>query len=461
MNPRIILIDDDSSLNQILSAHLKEGGYDVFSFLDPYEGVKWMEESGFHLVITDMKMEPLDGLAVLERAKQIKPDVPVIMITGHATVRNAVDSMKMGAYDYITKPFSRDEFLHIVNNAIDHYRLKEENRQLKRDLSGRFDFSTIIGKSSAMAGVFDLMEKALDYDVTVLITGESGTGKELVARAIHYNGPRGEKPFVVVNCASIPDTLIESELFGHVKGAFTGAVRGRAGKFEAADGGSIFLDEIGDLKLDLQAKLLRVLQEGEFERVGEGIPVKVDVRVIAATNRDLEEMERRGAFREDLYYRVSVFPIDLPPLRERREDIPLLAEHFTQKYAAGGSVPQIGQEVSRALYNYDWPGNVRELENVIERALVLSRGEEIKPEHLPRKLLGSKPAGSVRLSIPDDGIKLDELERELIIQALDKAKGNRSRAARFLGISRPTLIYRMEKHGLSLESGKTETGHEN
>jgi two-component system NtrC family response regulator len=444
----IILIDDDRNLNEILSAHLREGGYEVFSFVDPGEGVEYLREGGYHLVITDMKMKPIDGLKVLKEAKHINSDVPVIMITGHATVKDAVQSMKLGAYDYITKPFSRDEFLHVVANAIDHYVLREENRRLRKDLSDRFDFKSIIGSSSAMAAVFDLMEKALDYDVTVLITGESGTGKELVARAIHYNGARNSKPFVVVNCASIPDNLIESELFGHVKGAFTGALRDRSGKFEDADGGSIFLDEIGDLKLDLQSKLLRVLQEGEFERVGEGRPMKVDVRVIAATNKDLEEMEKQGTFREDLYYRVSVFPIRIPPLRERKEDIQLLAEHFTGRYGGEGSSFTLSREVVEALQRYDWPGNVRELENVIERALVLSKGGEISLEHLPGKFLESKPPDLNLIEIPDGGIELEELEKKLILQALEKANGNRARAARYLGISRPTLIYRIEKYSL-------------
>jgi two-component system NtrC family response regulator len=456
MTPRVLLIDDDRNLNEILSAHLRGAGYLVSSFVNPEEGIAHLKEGGHDLVITDMKMEPFDGLAVLEETKRADAEVPVIMITAHATVENAVQSMKRGAYDYITKPFSRDEFLHIVANAIDHHRLVEENKNLRRDLSGRYNFSSIIGRSSAMTEVFDLMEKALDNDVTVLITGESGTGKELVSKAIHYSGMRKEKPFVVVNCASIPDTLIESELFGHVRGAFTGALRDRRGKFENADGGTIFLDEIGDLKLELQSKLLRVLQEGEVERVGEGKPHTVNVRVIAATHMDLEALVEKGLFREDLYYRVSVFPIRLPPLRERREDIPLLTEHFLKKH--GASLPTAGMtaESLDLLVQYDWPGNVRELANVIERAVVLSRGGEIIPPHLPPKLLTVKRPESPLLDLPEEGIRLEELEKSLIEQALAKAKGNRARAARLLGISRPTLIYRIEKYGLGGEEKEEE-----
>jgi DNA-binding NtrC family response regulator len=456
MTSRVILIDDDRSLNEILSTHLKHAGYLVTSFVDPEAGIARLREGDYELVITDMKMEPCDGLAVLEEAKRVDPDIPVIMITAHATVESAVQSMKLGAYDYITKPFSREEFLHTVANAVDYRRLKEENRNLRRDLRDRYDFSSIIGRSSAVTEVFDLMEKALDNDVTVLITGESGTGKELVAKAIHYNGTRREKPFVVVNCASIPDALIESELFGHVRGAFTGALRDRRGKFESADGGTIFLDEIGDLKLELQSKLLRVLQEGEVERVGEGKPHRVDVRVIAATHKDLEGLVEKGLFREDLYYRVSVFPVHLPLLRERREDIPLLSEHFLKKHSPSLRSAEMTGECLELLMRYDWPGNVRELENVIERAVVLSRGEPITPSHLPPKLLASKPPESPLVELPEEGIRLEELERSLIEKALEKAAGNRARAARLLGISRPTLIYRIEKYGMGGEERENE-----
>jgi two-component system NtrC family response regulator len=449
LKPVVILIDDDESLNEILTAHLREGGYDVLSFTNPSEGVKALTHPEVHVVVTDMKMKPIDGIAVLRESRSLRSEVPVILITGHATVSNAVQSMKLGAYDYITKPFSREEFLHVVGKAIEHYRLRIENRQLKQELSGRYDFRSIVGSSSAMADIFGLLEKVLDSDVAVLILGESGTGKELVARALHYNGPRGERPFVVVNCASIPDNLIESELFGHVKGAFTGALKDRKGKFQLADGGTIFLDEIGDLKPDLQTRLLRVLQEGEFERVGEGNPKKVDVRVITATNRDLETMIEEGTFREDLYYRVSVFPVHIPALRERKEDIALLSKHFLEKYTSVDPLPVISDEAADALYRYHWPGNVRELENTIERALVLSREGDITPESLPEKILQHKFGQQRPLKIPDEGIDLEELEKDLILQALNRSGGNRSKAARYLGISRPTLIYRLEKYGLT------------
>ncbi len=454
MKPTVILIDDDPNLNRILSAHLEQGGFRVKAFVDPEEGIGELDSGDHRLVVTDMKMKPVDGLEVLRRSKKLDPDIPVIMITGHATVKNAVESMKEGAYDYIMKPFSREEFLHIVKNAVDHYRLKEENRRLRKDLSGRYDFSSIIGGSPAMSRVFELMEKALDNDVTVLITGESGTGKELVARAIHYNGPRAGRPFVVVNCAAVPASLIESELFGHVKGAFTGAHRDRTGKFEAADGGTIFLDEIGDLETGLQAKLLRVLQEGELERVGEGTPRPVDVRVIAATNRDIEAMVREGTFREDLYYRISVFPIDVPPLRERTGDIPLLVGHFTDRFGASAGRPvSVHPDALRSLSGYEWPGNVRELQNVIERAVLLAGDGEILPGHLLESIARSEPAAGSRFTLPEDGVRLEELERDLIRQALERAGGNKSKAARLLGISRPTLLYRLEKHGLEETAG--------
>lgn len=443
---RILLVDDDDSLREILTAHLRKGGYDVTAEGDPVNALELLGRESFDLVVTDIKMEGLDGISLLRKSKELHPSLPVIMITGHGTIESAVESMKRGAFDYVTKPVGRDEFLHVVGNALRLRDLEEENVRLRNELRDRYEFGQIIGKSESMAGVFSLMAKVTESDTTVLIRGESGTGKELVARALHYNGPRAKGPFVVVNCASVPDNLMESELFGHVRGAFTGAHKDRDGKFRLADGGTLFLDEIGDLKTDLQAKLLRVLQEGEVERLGEGVPVPVDVRVIAATHRNLEEMIEEGKFREDLYYRISVYPIPLPPLRERRDDIPLLIDHFIEKHAKGRTA-RFRAEALDLLRRHPWPGNVRELENTVERALIIEKGSEIGPETLPPHIIG-EDGGWIMGEIPDEGIKLEELEEGLIRGALKKAGGNQTRAAEYLGISRPTLIYRMEKYGI-------------
>lgn len=443
---RILLVDDDDSLREILTHHLRKGGYEVIAEGDPLNAVELLARGNFDLVVTDIKMEGLDGIGLLRKSKELHPSLPVILITGHGTIESAVESMKLGAFDYVTKPVGREEFLHVVGNALRMRGLEEENDRLRNELREKYDFDRIIGRGKSMAEVFSLMEKVTGTDTTVLIRGESGTGKELVARALHYNGPRSSGPFVVVNCASVPDNLMESELFGHVRGAFTGAHKDRDGKFRLANGGTLFLDEIGDLKVDLQAKLLRALQEGEVERLGEGVPVPVDVRVITATHRDLEEMIRSGDFREDLYYRISVYPIPLPPLRDRREDIPLLVDHFIEKYAKERPVRFTAAALD-LLRGYPWPGNVRELENVVERTLIIEKGSEIGPGILPLHIVGEE-SGLITGEIPDDGINLEEVEAELIRRALKKADGNQTRAAEFLGISRPTLIYRMEKYGI-------------
>jgi len=443
---RILLVDDDDSLREILSAHLEKGGYDVIPKGDPREALDYIVNELYDILVSDIKMEGIDGIELLKASREAHPDIPVVMITGHGTIESAVESMKLGAFDYVTKPVGRDEFLHIVANALRLQELEAENIRLRGELKEKYRFGQIIGKGESMMRVFSLMEKVIEKDTTVLIRGESGTGKELVARALHYNGPRSRGPFVVVNCASVPDNLMESELFGHVRGAFTGAHKDRDGKFRLANGGSLFLDEIGDLKLDLQAKLLRVLQEGEVERLGEGTPRTVDVRVIAATHRNLEEMIEAGEFREDLYYRISVYPIQLPPLRDRSGDLPLLIHHFIEKHAGEGEA-RFSSEALQVLKAYPWPGNVRELENVVERALILQNRGEIGPEILPPRV-SQETGGAYPGNIPDDGLKLEELEVELIIKALEKAGGNQTRAAEYLGLSRPTLIYRMEKYGI-------------
>ncbi len=443
---KILLVDDDDSLREILSAHLEKGGYEVVAKGEPLGALELLKERSFDLLITDIKMEDLNGIELLKRAREIHPDLPVIMITGHGTIESAVESMKLGAFDYVTKPVGRDEFLHIIANALRMQELEAENIQLRSELKKKYGFGQIIGKGESMMQVFSLMEKVIETDTTVLIRGESGTGKELVARALHYNSPRAKGPFVVVNCASVPDNLMESELFGHVRGAFTGAHKDRNGKFQLANCGTLFLDEIGDLKLDLQAKLLRVLQEGEVEKLGEGIPRPVDTRVITATHRDLEEMMEKGEFRDDLYYRISVYPIQLPPLRERGDDLPLLVQHFIEKYAVEGGA-RFRSEAMEVLRHYSWPGNVRELENVVERALILKKSGELGLDILP-PTVKQETGGIFAGEIPDDGVNLDEIEVELIRKALKKAGGNQTKAARYLGLSRPTLIYRIEKYGI-------------
>ncbi len=443
---RILLVDDDDSLREILSAHLLKGGYDVVAMGRPLEALTALKAGTFDLLVSDIRMEELDGISLLKKARIAAPGLPVIMITGHGAIESAVEAMRQGAFDYVTKPVGREEFLHIVGNALRLRELESENVRLHDELKEKYRFGQVIGKGESMAGVFSLMKKVIDTDTSVLIRGESGTGKELVARALHYNGNRAKGPFIVVNCASVPDGLMESELFGHVKGAFTGAHRDRDGKFSLASGGTLFLDEIGDLKIDLQAKLLRVLQEGEVERLGEGVPRVVDVRVIAATHRNLEEMMQHGAFREDLFYRLSVYPIPLPPLRERRDDLPLLVGHFIEKHAAGrdaGFTP----DALAALKSYSWPGNVRELENVVERALILEKGPDLGTDTLPTSISG-EAGGFFPGEIPEEGVDLEEIEKELILKALEKASGNQTKAAGFLGLTRPTLIYRMEKYGI-------------
>jgi two-component system NtrC family response regulator len=374
--------------------------------------------------------------------------LPVILITAYGTIESAVLAMKQGAFDYITKPFNRDELRMTLDRALRMRRLEKENAVLRAEVTDRYCFESIIGSGGKLKEVLDLAGRVAASDATVLITGESGTGKELLAKGIHYNSKRADASFVAVNCAAIPENLIESELFGHMKGSFTGAVRDHEGKFEQADGGTLFLDEIGDLRIDLQAKILRALQERQVDRVGGTKPVTVDVRVIAATNRDIEKAVKDGLFREDLYYRLSVVTLNMPPLRERRDDIPVLVEHFLKKFNRDAGVTIEGEALS-AIKSYGWPGNVRELENVIERASVLKRGAVITPADLPDKLKKERTGiDSIILNLPDEGISLEDLEKSLILKALEKHNNNQTRAAEYLGITRPTLIYRLEKYGL-------------
>ena len=444
-NKTILIADDDESLRRIIEYNLSNKGYRIFLADDGEEALNIFKSEDVDIVITDIKMEKVDGLELLEEIKRLKSNALVIMITAHGSIETAVKAMKLGAYDYITKPFNRDELQIIIEKAQNLQSLMSENIRLRQELADRFSLGNIIGASSKMKRIYDMVARVAKSDSTVLLQGESGTGKELIARAIHFNSSRAKKPFITVNCSAIPENLMESELFGHVKGAFTGAVKDKVGKFEAAEGGTIFLDEIGDIRKDLQVKLLRVLQEKSIDKVGSTQDINVDVRVIAATNILLETAIEEGKFREDLFYRISVIPILLPPLRERKDDIPLLVQHFMAKH--GGKDCKMLSEVLDILNRYDWPGNVRELENIIERAIVLKKEDNvINPEDIPDHIKIKQLRSQMSLEIPDEGVKLEEVEKALIINALNKAGQNQTRAAELLNISRQTLIYRMQKY---------------
>ncbi len=446
----VLLIDDDDSLRRVIEFSLTEAGFHVRAAASGEEGLRLCGEGGCDAVISDITMPGMSGMDVLARVREQDAGVPVILITAYGTIESAVEAMKAGAFDYITKPVRRDELRMTLERALRMRRLERENVVLRAAVTDRYRFDSIIGSSAKLREVLDLAGRAAASDATVLIMGERGTGKELLAKGIHFNSARSRGPFVAVNCAAIPETLIESELFGHVRGAFTGAVKDKEGKFELADGGTILLDEIGDLRVDLQAKILRVLQERAVDRVGGARSVPLDVRVIASTNQDIEQAIREGKFREDLYDRINVVALRMPPLRERRDDIPLLARHFCEKFAKGANpVPDLEPAALDALLAYGWPGNVRELESVIERASVLKRGAVITPADLPDKVTKEKTgAAGIILNMPEEGLSLEELEKSLIVKALERHKGNQTRAAEYLGITRPTLIYRMEKFGL-------------
>jgi two-component system NtrC family response regulator len=455
MKTRILVIDDDASLRRVLEYNLQEEGYEVQTAASAEEGLYLFGQSLPNLVITDMKMSGMDGMMVLKSVKERSPDTLVIIITAFGTVDIAVEAMKAGAYDYITKPFNREALKLTVRKALHFSGLTEENKRLKSELADKTDFHTIVGSSREMEKVFEVIRKVADTEAAVLITGESGTGKELVARSIHANSSRKDAPFVAINCAAIPRELLESELFGHVKGAFTGAVRDKIGKFQLADRGTIFLDEVGDLPVEMQPKLLRALQEKEVVPVGGTKVQKLDVRVVSATNLNIDKAIADGTFREDLYYRLSVIPIHLPPLRERRKDIPILIRYFCTKH--GADKITFAQDALETLVMYPWPGNVRELENTVERLLIMRNGETITLEELPEKILEEKTLrqpGSAFVTLPDEGYSLEQLEREVVVNALERNNWNQAAAARFLRIPRHTLIYRLEKYGISLPEKK-------
>jgi two-component system NtrC family response regulator len=459
MNPKILVIDDDTSLRRVLEYNLQEAGYDVITAASGEAGLRSFAVEMPALVITDMKMPGMDGMQVLKTIKERSPETLVIVITAFGTVDIAVEAMKAGAYDYITKPFNRDELRLTVAKALQFRGMAVENRRLKEELSDRADYRTIVGTSKAMELVFETVRKVADTEASILITGESGTGKELVARSIHHHSGRRDAPFVAVNCAAIPRDLLESELFGHVKGAFTGAIKDKTGKFQMADGGTLFLDEVGELPLELQPKLLRALQERVVESVGGVTPHKLDLRVVAATNLDMDKALESMTFREDLYYRLAVIPIHLPPLRERPEDVVLLLRYFSGKHGA----PQVTFDDSAlaALSRYRWPGNVRELENLVERLLIMRTGDSISLGALPDKVRSSGQASESAshvckvINLPEGGYPLEQLERDVVVEALEKNLWNQTAAAKFLSIPRHTLIYRMEKYEISHSPDKS------
>jgi two-component system, NtrC family, response regulator AtoC len=453
MDENILLADDEQTTRDALAIALGREGYNLIPASGGEEAIGILDRQPIDVIITDMMMPGVSGLELLQYARRKYPDIMVIMITGHASVESAIKAMKDGAFDYITKPIKLDEVRITIKMALEKRNLLIENLLLKQQLKGRYAFDNIIGNSRGMQEVFSLMEKVVNTESTVLIHGESGTGKELVAKAIHYNGPRKDKPFVAINCAAIPHELLESELFGHVKGSFTGAVANKPGKFELANTGTILLDEIGSMTLSLQGKILRVLQEREIERVGGAKPQKVDVRIISATNVDLEQAVKMGLFREDLFYRLNVIPVHLPPLRERIEDIPLLAAHFMKKYnqKMGKGIKGFGPGVLDMLSFYDWPGNIREIENVIERAMTLTEGDYIQDSAMPSAIRGAAVRENFSYSpvIPDKGTdmekELEGFESALIKTALEKSGGIKSKAADLLSIKRTTLIEKMRR----------------
>ena len=451
---RILVVDDDESLRRVTEVQLQQGGYQALTAASGREALELLLRTPVELVVTDLKMPGMSGLELLKRIRADYPELVVIMVTAFGTIETAVEAMRAGAYDYVTKPVHIEELKLTIGRALEHLRLRQEVQALRTSLDSKYGFENILGRSSSLLSVLDMASRAARTSSTVLVRGETGTGKELLAKAIHFNSPRREKTFVTINCGAIPKDLLESELFGHVKGSFTGAVAHKKGRAEAADGGTLFLDEIGEMPVELQVKLLRLLQHGEIEKVGAAETTIVDVRIIAATHRNLQAMIEDGAFREDLYYRLAVIPLDLPPLRERPEDIPELAERFFLKAKEKHGRPDLTLPASLLAHfgGYRWPGNIRELENVIERLVVLTRGNEITLNNLPEFLRRERGVlEELRLDLPPQGISLDAIEKELILRALKKFDWNQTQAARYLDLSRKTLIYRMEKYDLRRE----------
>ncbi|MBI1922277.1 MAG: sigma-54-dependent Fis family transcriptional regulator [Geobacter sp.] len=451
MTGSILIVDDEKGQREILTAILQKEGWLVVDLPGAREALARLEKEDFDIVLTDLKMQGMSGMELMERVLTANPEQCIIMMTAHGTVDSAVEAMKTGALDYLEKPLEREELLMTLRRALEHVNLRRENRVLQKRLAEVRTIPNIIGDHPNMQAMFRIINKIGPTTSTVLIRGESGTGKELVARAIHELSRRRDKPFFAINCAAIPDTLIESELFGHEKGAFTGASSREIGIFEAADGGTVFLDEIGEMNTAMQAKLLRAIQEKEIRRVGGKINVPVDVRIISATNKDLEGEIRKGSFREDLFYRLNVIRLDLPPLRERSSDIPTLAAFFVRKYSESTGLPVrgISPQALKLLIAYPWPGNVRQLESIIERSILMAEGEYIQPEDLPAEIHELRPAsGATGFDLPPGGICMEELERELIIKAMERTGWVINKAAPLLGLSYKTLQYRLEKYDI-------------
>lgn len=449
MRAHILVVDDEEIMRESLCAWLQEDGFQVEALGSGREAVEAVRQKVYDAILLDLKLPDMDGLHILEQCKRYQPNTPVVMITAYGTVDTAIKAMKQGAIDYITKPFNPEELSLTIHHILDDLAVRRENIYLKLKLQKGYDHHGIISKSHKMEQIFDLISTIADTRSTVLIEGESGTGKELIARAIHYSSQRSHHPFVSVSCAALVETLLESELFGHERGAFTDAKTLKRGKFELADGGSLFLDEIGEISPKLQLSLLRVLQEREFHRVGGEEPIRVDVRIIAATNRNLLQAVKEGHFREDLYYRLNVISIQVPPLRERKEDIPLLVEHFIEKFnmESGKRVEGISQEALQFLMEHNWPGNVRELENVIERAVIINRGGVVLPSDLPQSLVKRGSESSTSQFQPAQ-MTLQEVEKAHIQRTLEKHEWNILRTARVLGIDRSTLYAKIKRYGL-------------
>ncbi len=448
------MVDDDPSFLKVVSYQVRAMGFDVVTDESAGHALERFSETKPDLVVTDLRMPGIDGLGFMDALKERDSRVPVIVLTAHGTIEKAVEATRRGAFEFLTKPFEKQELEQAINSALRLSSLTQENERLNAALKEKFAFEGIIGSSRSFREVLKMARQLAEVETTVLIQGESGTGKELVARAIHFNSDRKSKPLVTVNCGAIPKELVESELFGHRKGAFTGANSDRKGKFEAADSGTIFLDEIGDLPMNMQVKLLRVLQQKEIDVVGDPRPRPVDVRVIAATNRDLYEMVQQKEFRDDLYYRLSVAPLRIPSLRERREDIPMLVHHFAAKYQERlNKQVEFDPEAIELLQIHDWPGNIRELENIVERLVVFAKGERVRKSDLPSHLSqhAVQTFGDVIIHLPQSGFSLEDLERDLLRAALEMNDWNQTQAARYLGLSRSTLIYRMQKYGLGQE----------
>ncbi len=447
MKPRILVVEDEDKLRRVIELQLHSGGYEVEQARTAEEAIPMLDRA--NLVLTDLRLPGMDGLELLFHIHRQNTQMPVVMMTAFGTIENAVEAMKAGAADFLLKPFSLDHLMAVVSKALEVSALRDENRKLKEELGHRYQFANIVGRSQSMQEIFGTIIRVAATRATVLLCGESGVGKDLIARAIHFHSPRKDRPFVKINCTAIPENLMESELFGYEKGAFTGASGTKLGKFEQADGGTVFLDEIGDVPASIQVKLLRILQEREFERLGSNKTRQIDVRVVAATNVDLRAALEQGTFREDLYYRLNVVPINIPPLRERKEDIPFLAEHFVQKLGPDlrGEECTITEAAIQKLLTYPWPGNVRELENVIERSLVLCHGKQLQPADIKLDTAPHARNSDSPQFLPE-GYTLDQFEQAILKEALQRANGNKSHAARLLGLTRNALRYRLSQMGL-------------